>query len=40
MSGVAAYVGTDVVTVAEVDARERELRAGGREHALPRPGTS
>ncbi|MCZ0730134.1 malonyl CoA-ACP transacylase [Mycolicibacterium iranicum] len=40
MSGVAAYVGPDVVTVAEVDARERELRAGGREHALPRPGTS
>lgn len=40
MSAVAAYVGTDVVTVAEVDAHEHELRAGGREHALPRPGTS
>ncbi|OAN30201.1 DUF7158 domain-containing protein [Mycolicibacterium iranicum] len=40
MSAVAAYVGADVVTVAEVDAREREIRAGGREHALPRPGTS
>jgi [acyl-carrier-protein] S-malonyltransferase len=40
MSAVAAYVGPDVVTVAEVDGRERELRAGGREHALPRPGTS
>lgn len=39
MNAVAAYVGTDVVTVAEVDARERELRAG-RGHALPRPGTS
>lgn len=37
---MAAYVGADVVTVAEVDARERAIRAGGREHALPRPGTS
>lgn len=40
MSAVAAYVGSEVVTVADVDAREREIRSGGREHALPRPGTS
>lgn len=40
MSAVAATVGAEVVTVAEVDARERALRAAGGGHALPRPGTS
>lgn len=40
MSTVAATVGSQVVTVAEVDAREHSLRTGYREHALPRPGTS
>lgn len=37
---VAATVGNEVVTVADVDARERTLRAGPSTHALPRPGTS
>ena len=37
---VAATVGTEFVTVAEVDAREHALRAGGSADALPRPGTS
>ncbi len=40
MSAVAATVGSDVVTVADVDARERVVRSGRREHALPRPGSS
>lgn len=40
MSAWAATVGSDTVSVAEVDAREREIRAGRSEHALPRPGTS
>ena len=40
MSGWAATVGADVVSVAEVDARERVVRTGDRRHALPRPGTS
>ncbi|MDZ4269114.1 MAG: malonyl CoA-ACP transacylase [Mycobacterium sp.] len=40
MNGVAATVGGECVTVAEVDARERALRAGGAADALPRPGTS
>ncbi|MDZ4265351.1 MAG: malonyl CoA-ACP transacylase [Mycobacterium sp.] len=39
-SSVAAAVGSDVVTVAEVDARERALRAGDSAHTLPRVGTS
>ncbi|MGB3353192.1 MAG: malonyl CoA-ACP transacylase [Mycobacterium sp.] len=38
-SRLAATVGDDVVTVADVDARERALRAGDRAHALPRAGT-
>ena len=37
---VAATVGGECVTVAEVDTRERALRAGGTADALPRPGTS
>ena len=37
---MAATVGGESVTVAEVDARERALRAGGTADALPRPGTS
>jgi [acyl-carrier-protein] S-malonyltransferase len=37
---VAATVVAEVVTVADVDARERAIRAGRSEHALPRPGTS
>ena len=40
MSAWAATVGSEVVTVADVDARERIIRAGAREHALPRQGTS
>lgn len=40
MSAWAATVGSEAVTVADVDARERLIRAGAREHALPRPGTS
>lgn len=40
MSGWAATVGSEIITVADVDAREREVRAGVRSHALPRPGTS
>lgn len=36
---VAATVGGEPVTVAEVDARERALRAGAAADALPRPGT-
>ncbi len=40
MSAVAAHIGQEVVTVADVDAREREIRSGDRDHALPRPGTS
>lgn len=40
MTAWAATVGSEIVTVAEVDAREREIRAGGNRHALPRPGTS
>ncbi|CAA0130128.1 Uncharacterised protein [Mycolicibacterium vanbaalenii] len=38
-AAVAATVGAEVVTVADVDARERALRAGGAAHALPRSGT-
>ena len=37
---VAATVGSEFVTIAEVDAREHALRAGGSAGALPRPGTS
>lgn len=37
---VVARVGDDVVTVTEVDDRERALRAGGSADALPRAGTS
>jgi len=37
---VAATVGSELVTVAEVDAREHALRSGGSADALPRPGTS
>ncbi|MGE0218631.1 DUF7158 domain-containing protein [Mycolicibacterium sp.] len=37
---VAATVGDDVVTVADVDAREQRLRRGGSAHTLPRPGTA
>lgn len=40
MSAWVATVGPEAVTVADVDARERQMRAGSREHALPRPGTS
>ncbi|PRC45467.1 malonyl CoA-ACP transacylase [Mycobacterium sp. ITM-2017-0098] len=40
MSAWAATVGSEIITVAEIDAREREIRAGGNRHALPRPGTS
>ncbi len=36
---VAATVGSDCVTVAEVDARESALRAGISAHALPKSGT-
>lgn len=36
---VAATVAGEPVTVAEVDARERVVRARAPEHALPRPGT-
>ena len=36
----AALVGGQVVTVAEIDERERILRSGNRASALPRPGTS
>lgn len=36
----AALVGGQVVTVAEIDERERLLRSGNRASALPRPGTS
>ncbi|WP_369803771.1 malonyl CoA-ACP transacylase [Mycobacterium sp. NAZ190054] len=39
MTGVAAVVGSQKVTVADVDARERAVRAGPLRHALPRPGT-
>lgn len=39
-AGIAATVGAGVVTVADVDARERTLRAGGAAQALPRPGTA
>ncbi|AFM15705.1 hypothetical protein Mycch_0895 [Mycolicibacterium chubuense NBB4] len=38
--GVAATVAGEAVTVGDVDARERTIRVGGAEHALPRPGTS
>ncbi|MGD9517720.1 DUF7158 domain-containing protein, partial [Mycolicibacterium sp.] len=38
MSAVAATVGSHVITVADVDARERAVRAGVRGDALPRPG--
>ena len=37
---MAATVGSGIVTVAEVDARERALRAAGTSDALPRQGTS
>lgn len=37
---IAATVGVEFVTVAEVDCRERALRAGVSTHALPRQGTS
>ncbi|MCH9667130.1 MAG: SurA N-terminal domain-containing protein [Actinomycetia bacterium] len=37
---VAATVGGDCVTVAEVDAREKTLRERLSAHALPRPGTA
>lgn len=37
---LAATVGSESVTVADVDARECALRAGVSVHALPRPGTS
>lgn len=40
MSGWAAAVGSEVISVADVDAREREIRSGAGTHALPRPGTS
>ena len=40
MSAWAATVGSEVITVADVDARERIIRTGAREPALPRPGTS
>lgn len=40
MSAVAATVGSQIITVADVDAREHVVRAGHRDHALPRPGTS
>ncbi|MDG4663882.1 malonyl CoA-ACP transacylase [Mycobacterium sp. 236(2023)] len=40
MTAIAAHVGSEVVTVADVDAREQVLRTGDRRHALPRPGTS
>ncbi len=40
MSSWAATVGSEIITAADVDAREREIRAGVRRHALPRPGTS
>ncbi len=36
----AALVAGQVVTVAEIDERERVLRAGNMSSALPRPGTS
>lgn len=36
----AARVGHQVVTVADIDERERILRSGNRASALPRPGTS
>ncbi|MCV7152475.1 DUF7158 domain-containing protein [Mycolicibacterium pyrenivorans] len=39
MNGVAATVMGECLTVADVDARERALRAGGAADALPRPGT-
>lgn len=38
MSAVAATVGSHVITVADVDAREGAVRAGVRGDALPRPG--
>lgn len=37
---VAAMVGGDCVTIADVDARERALREAVSTHALPRSGTS
>lgn len=37
---VAATIGGECVTIAEVDAREKALREGVATHALPRPGTS
>ncbi|MCF6389321.1 malonyl CoA-ACP transacylase [Mycobacterium sp. MBM] len=36
---IAARVGHQVVTVAEIDEREHLLRSGNRASALPRPGT-
>lgn len=36
---VVATVGGDAVTAADVDARERQVRAGGSAESLPRPGT-
>lgn len=39
MSAVAATVGSQVLTIADVDARERAVRAGPLRHALPAPGT-
>ncbi|KRE25475.1 malonyl CoA-ACP transacylase [Mycobacterium sp. Soil538] len=38
-AGVAATVAGEPVTIVEVDARERAVRARAPEHALPRPGT-
>ncbi|WP_435405981.1 DUF7158 domain-containing protein, partial [Mycolicibacterium vaccae] len=35
MSAVAATVGSQVLTIADVDARERAVRAGPLRHALP-----
>lgn len=40
MSAWAATVGFEIITVADVDAREQLVRAGSSKHALPRPGTS
>lgn len=40
MTAVAATIGTRTISVAEVDAREREVRTRTPERALPGPGTS
>jgi [acyl-carrier-protein] S-malonyltransferase len=39
VSAWAATVGSETISVADVDAREHAIRAGSSAHALPRPGT-